>query len=267
MLGLAVHHWLRETGMNVIGLTRVHLDALLLNPSVIPLRPDDVVINCIGLINRHLSGSDPQFFLKINALFPRLLADECSDASAQLIHVSTDCVFSGSGAPHDEGVFPDAKDTYGRSKAWGEPRAALVIRSSIIGPELKRHHSLMCWFLHHSDGSRVHGYTNHIWNGMTTLQMARCIERLVRLGIHKQHRLLHLYSNSTTKYDLLCLLGTTYGRRIKVDKIQAPEFRDMRLATLHRDTLASLMVPPIESQVEDLRALSRSDGHWAGIVA
>jgi dTDP-4-dehydrorhamnose reductase len=267
MLGLAVHHWLREVGMNVIGLTRAHLDASLFNPRVIPLRQDDVVINCIGLINRRLPEFDPQLFLKVNALFPRLMADACSEASAYLIHVSTDCVFSGIGAPHDEDALSDAQDLYGQSKALGEPRAALVLRSSIIGPELKSHYSLMCWFLQHSDGARVHGYTNHLWNGMTTLQMARCVERLVRLGIHKQHRLLHLYSNPTTKHDLLCLLSTTFGRRITVGRIHAPEARDMRLSTLHPDTLRSLEVPPIENQIEDLKAVSRSNGHWFGLVA
>jgi dTDP-4-dehydrorhamnose reductase len=267
MLGLAVHHQLKAQGWAVCGLTRHQLDALRLQPRVIPLRADDVVVNCIGLINRRLKDSDESAYLKVNSLFPRLLAGACVAAGAHLIHISTDCVFSGTGAPHDEGALPNATDLYGQSKSWGEPEAALVLRSSIIGPEYRHHYSLMCWFLQHTDGGQVTGYTNHLWNGMTTLQMARCIEQLVEQGFHRRHGLLHLHSPDVSKHDVLVMLGRTFARRIEVRAEAAPVQRDMRLASQHREVLEGLRVPALAQQIDDLRTVSSPMGHWSGLTA
>lgn len=267
MLGLAVFHAFVQTGSPVVGLTRRHLDASEVSADALELRAGDVVLNCIGMINRRVAAGDEAQVLRINALWPRRLADHCQRQGAHLIHISTDCVFSGLGAPHDEGAAPDAQDLYGRSKAWGEPANALVVRSSIVGPELRHHHSLMCWVLGHAHGSELPGYANHLWNGMTTLQMARCLVRLVELGEHRRPGLVHLHSDTVSKFELVSLLSRKFRPDLRVLEVMAGTGRDMRLGTVDPARLARLEVPALVEQVEALGVLSDPQGRWTGEVA
>jgi dTDP-4-dehydrorhamnose reductase len=161
----------------------------------------DCVVNAAGMINRRLAeGANEADAWLVNGLFPRLLADHCEARGVRAIHVSTDCVFDGTAGPYVETDPPTATDLYGRSKAWGEPRNCLVIRTSIFGPELRNFYLLLSWFLAQSDECR--GFTNHLWNGMTTLQLARCIETILEKGLH-ENRVQHLFSE--TPPSTICL--------------------------------------------------------------
>jgi dTDP-4-dehydrorhamnose reductase len=267
MLGLAVLHHLHQAGHAVGGVTRRNLDASTLAPRQLPLGPGDTVVNCIGLINRRLGQAGEAEFLRVNSLWPRLLAEACERAGARLVHVSTDCVFAGAGAPHDERAQPDATDLYGQSKAWGEPANALVLRSSIVGPELAHRYSLMCWLLGQPAGATVPGYANHLWNGVTTLQFARCIAGLIESGDVARPGLLHLHSDDVSKLELLTMMSQTFRPDLVVESTRASEPRDMRLATCHPQRLRAMSVPPLREQIRALAAVSDANGRWTGVVA
>lgn len=108
-----------------------------------------VVINCIGLVKQLASADDPLEAIPINGLLPHRLANLCELVEARLVHISTDCVFSGSKGNYRESDVPDAQDLYGRSKLIGEVSYshAITLRTSIIGHELGRDHGLVGWFL------------------------------------------------------------------------------------------------------------------------
>ena len=105
----------------------------------------DIVINCIGIIKQLPVAKDPLISITINALFPHQLAHACKDVGARMIHISTDCVFSGKKGEYTEQDFPDADDLYGRTKLLGEVAYphCVTLRTSIIGHELKGQHGLI----------------------------------------------------------------------------------------------------------------------------
>jgi dTDP-4-dehydrorhamnose reductase len=138
------------------------------------VRPQ-VVINCIGLVKQLAEADDPLLALPINAMLPHRLARLCDVARARLVHVSTDCVFSGARGNYIEGDSPDAQDLYGRSKLLGEvdyPHA-VTLRTSIIGHELSSANGLVSWFL--SQQGRVSGYRRAVFSGLPTIELARVI--------------------------------------------------------------------------------------------
>jgi dTDP-4-dehydrorhamnose reductase len=130
------------------------------------------VVNCIGIVKQLEDASRPAPAIAINSLFPHRLAGACREQGCRLIHVSTDCVFSGAlplGQAYAEGDFADARDTYGLTKLLGEVTdpPALTLRTSIIGWELQRAVGLLAWFAG-QDGREVQGYTNAVFSGLTT---------------------------------------------------------------------------------------------------
>lgn len=260
MLGSAMTVRLRETGFTVIALDRRDHDILRDPPEALPLDDVDHVVNCSGLINRHLGSAAEADFLMVNAVFPRRLADACAARGRLLVHISTDCVFDGSGAPHDEASPPAPKDLYGRSKLYGEPANAMVLRSSLIGPECRHFHSLLCWFL--ATEGRCQGYVNHLWNGVTTVAMADMVAHLIRRGACRPG-LFHLPGETITKHDLLHRMADAFSHRVEIEPVTAATPRDMRLATRHPALLDGFTLPPIAAQLGALAARCDRSGHWA----
>lgn len=178
------------------------------------LRPD-VVVNAIGVIKQLASANDPLHAIPINSLFPHRLARLCGAAGARLIHVSTDCVFSGSRGGYRESDQPDAYDLYGRSKLLGEvdyPQA-ITLRTSIIGHELDSAHALVDWFL--SQTGTVRGFTKAVFSGVPTIELARIIQHAV-LPRSELHGLYHVAAAPISKYDLLSLVAGAYGKSIEI---------------------------------------------------
>ncbi len=136
----------------------------------------DVVINAIGIVKQSAAARDAVPAIAVNALFPHEVAAVCADAGARLIHVSTDCVFSGSRGGYTEDDVPDAADLYGRSKLLGEVTGpgALTLRTSIIGRELSGFFGLLEWFLSRR-GAAVCGYSRAVFSGLTTAALADLI--------------------------------------------------------------------------------------------
>mgnify|MGYP006155089097 CR=1 FL=1 len=179
------------------------------------LKPD-IVLNCIGIIKQLKEAKDPIFSIEINSLFPHKLAKYIKNSKTRLIHISTDCVFSGDKGNYYEKDNSDAKDLYGKSKYLGELTNydnCITLRTSIIGPELKGKLSLLEWFL--KEEAPVKGFTNAIYSGFTTLELINIIENYV-IKIPRKNGLYHLSSNPISKYDLLKIIAKIYNKNILI---------------------------------------------------
>lgn len=177
-------------------------------------RPE-VVINCIGLIKQLAQASDPLNAIPINALLPHRIARLCDLAGARMVHISTDCVFSGSKGDYSESDVSDANDLYGRSKLLGEvdyPHA-ITLRTSIIGHELAGANGLIGWFLQQRGTCK--GYTNAIFSGLPTVELARVIRDIV-LPKTALHGLYHVAASPINKYDLLRMVAKIYKKEIEI---------------------------------------------------
>jgi dTDP-4-dehydrorhamnose reductase len=178
-------------------------------------RPE-VVINCVGLVKQLAGADDPLEAIPINALLPHRLARLCELAQARLVHISTDCVFSGGQGNYRETDVPDAWDLYGRSKLLGEvsDRHAITLRTSIIGHELGRDHGLVGWFL--SQQGCVKGYTEAIFSGLPTCELARVVRDHVIPNIDL-HGLYHVAAEPISKHDLLHIVNRIYGKALQIE--------------------------------------------------
>jgi len=178
------------------------------------LQPD-VVINCIGITKQIDESDDPLFAIPINALLPHQLEKMCADISSRLIHISTDCVFSGEKGNYIEDDFADARDLYGLSKYLGELHSnnTVTLRTSIIGHELNSNNGIVEWFL--SQENNCKGYTRAIFSGLTTVELARIIRDIV-IPNKNLMGLYHVAANVISKFDLLNLIAEVYGKRIDI---------------------------------------------------
>jgi len=175
----------------------------------------NVVVNCIGIVKQLSEADDPLTAIPVNSLLPHRIAKLCSAVGARLIHLSTDCVFSGSKGCYLESDLPDASDLYGRSKLMGEVDYPNVVtlRTSLIGHELDGSRSLVNWFL--SQQESVMGFTKAFFSGLPTVEIARVIEQYVMLNPNLQG-LYHLSADPISKHDLLVLIRDIYGKQIEI---------------------------------------------------
>ncbi|BBO99938.1 dTDP-4-dehydrorhamnose reductase family protein [Sulfuriferula nivalis] len=178
------------------------------------LRPD-VVINCAGL-TKHLPGAEDHLVaIPINTLMPHRLAGLCDLVGARLIHISTDCVFSGKRGEYTEDDPADAVDVYGKSKFLGEVNYphAITLRTSTIGHELQSTHGLLDWFL--SQHEQCKGFTRAIFSGLPTVVFAQVIRDIV-IPRTDLFGLYHVAGKPIAKYDLLRLIAEAYGKSIEI---------------------------------------------------
>jgi dTDP-4-dehydrorhamnose reductase len=176
----------------------------------------DVVVNCIGVVKQLPQGKDPLPSIAVNALFPHRLAGWCRTAGSRLIHISTDCVFSGRQGRYREDDPADAADLYGRTKLLGEveDEHCVTIRTSLIGRELETFHGLIEWFLRH-ERQTVSGYTRAIFSGFTTNAFAEIVERVIT-DHPRLAGVWHVASEPISKFDLLSLVKKVYGLEIEI---------------------------------------------------
>lgn len=178
------------------------------------IRPE-VVVNCAGLTKHKPGAEDPLVSIPINTLMPHRLARLCKLVGVRLIHVSTDCVFSGDKGGYVEDDCPDARDVYGRSKAFGEVRDshAITLRTSTIGHELQSQFGLLDWFL--SQEGRCKGYTRAVFSGLPTVVFARVVRDVV-IPHTELSGLYHIAAKPIIKADLLELIAEVYGKTIDI---------------------------------------------------
>lgn len=208
----------------------------------------DAVINCAGVI-RPGTGIDQSGTFFINSALPHLLSRMYKD---RLIHVSTDCVFDGKkGAPYKETDPPNPNDIYGLSKSLGEPsQNSLVLRTSLIGPELDGETSLLGWL----SGQKgiVYGFTNHLWNGVTTKQFAIICRTIIdNRNVYPKNGLFHIYSDPHTKYEILKMLQKKYNIPVTIRHAESLSAIDRRLASIFSFS-KSLDVPSLHEMIQAL---------------
>lgn len=197
----------------LVGVDVLDQDALV--RALNTVRPD-VVINCVGLIKQLADASDPLSTLPVNAMFPHRLARLCGLAGIRVIHISTDCVFSGRKGLYTETDLSDAEDLYGKSKFIGELHDlehAVTLRTSIIGHELNSNFALVDWFL--SQTGEVRGFAKAIFSGLPTIELALIIKDYV-LTRPDLHGLYHVAAEPIGKFELLRLIAGQYSKTIDI---------------------------------------------------
>jgi len=221
--------------------------------AVASIQPD-LVINCIGLIKQmgHLAR-DPIISISLNALLPHRISLICRAAKIRMIHISTDCVFSGKKGNYLESDQSDAEDLYGRSKFLGEvayPPHSITLRTSIIGRELKTRLGLIEWFLSQKDGATIRGYKRAIFTGFTTDELSRIIMNKV-IPHPELTGLYHVSSDPINKYDLLQIANQAFGRKINI----LPEkdfFMDRSLDSTHFRQVTGYKPPSWTDMIQEM---------------
>lgn len=196
------------------GIDVLDQDALI---SVMQKTRPDVVINCVGLIKQLEVANDPLSVLPINSMLPHRLEKLCALSGTRLVHISTDCVFSGKNGGYTESDLSDAEDLYGKSKYIGEvhdQKHTVTLRTSIIGHELNSNYALVDWFL--AQENSVRGYTKAIFSGLPTAELARVVHDYV-LPDPGLNGLYHVSAQPIAKFDLLKLIATQYKKIIQID--------------------------------------------------
>ena len=176
----------------------------------------ELVINCIGLIKQQTYFSnDPIYSISLNSLLPHRISLICRTAGIRMIHISTDCVFSGRKGGYLETDQSDAEDLYGRTKYLGELHYphTITLRTSIIGQELKTHLGLIEWFLGQNDAIR--GFNKAIYTGFTTDELSKIVLNYV-IPHPELSGLYHVSSESISKYSLLGLVKESYNQQIEI---------------------------------------------------
>jgi len=178
------------------------------------LRPD-VIVNCAGLTKHKPEADDPLITIPINTLMPHRLVKLCNLIGARLIHISTDCVFSGEKGEYVESDFADARDIYGKSKALGEINYpnTITLRTSTIGHELNSAYGLLEWFL--SQDKSCKGYSRAIFSGVPTIVLAQIIRDVV-IPYKELSGIYHVSAKSINKHELLKLIAKVYGKSIQI---------------------------------------------------
>lgn len=210
----------------------------------------NVVINCIGIIKQIPLANDPIATISINALFPHQVAKLCGECGARFVHVSTDCVFSGQMGDYSEKDIPDATDLYGKTKFLGEVHYphSITLRTSIIGHELKGKYGLIEWFL--SQKGKVKGYTNAIFSGFPTVELARIICEYV-IPNESLSGLYHVSSNSISKFNLLKIVAEQYKKNVKIEPFdKVKENRSLNSEAFRRNT--GYNPPPWKNLIEKM---------------
>lgn len=227
MLGQMAYRYFKSAGFDTIRHTaRFDVSSSTCYIREINFYKSDVVINCIGLIKQYSKNKNTYY--DINARLPGLLAMGLT-RSTLLIHPSSDCVYQGNikGSYH-ESMPHDADDDYGLSKSMGELSTlyrpnTLIIRTSVIGPDVRpTAPGLMAWLMRHSQGDLVNGYTNHFWNGITTLEWCKVAHNLLAQvkDYTKARVVVPSLKQVITKYELLNYINLVYDIKLKIYPVQ-----------------------------------------------
>lgn len=179
------------------------------------------VVNCVGVVKQRPDAENPLVSIAVNSLFPHRLADACVTRGIRLLHFSTDCVFSGRRGAYTEEDVPDPVDLYGRSKLLGEMNlpGCLVLRTSIVGPELHRRQGLLEWL--RSASGEVRGFRNAIFSGLSTLEASRVVAMLLE-SRPDAHGIYHLSSEPVNKCELLEMLVEAFDLPTRVVPADEP---------------------------------------------
>jgi dTDP-4-dehydrorhamnose reductase len=226
----------------------------------------DYVINCIGIIKPHINDNDEKQrlnALKINSLFPQKLAEWASENEAKVIQIATDCVFSGQKGSYIESEAHDALDVYGKSKSLGEvPAASMMhLRVSIIGPEVGRSTSLLEWVRNQPTGAQIFGFTDHLWNGVTTSHFGKLARGIIESNLFKPGVFHVVPGNRLPKDKLVQKIASVFGREdIQIEPKASGNTVDRTLETIDPSFNSALWdaagypkPPTVEQMLEEIK--------------
>lgn len=209
----------------------------------------DAIINCIGLLNQS-AETDPSRAIFINSYLPHLIVETLKERKTKLIHMSTDCVFTGNTGPYFENSLRDGRTFYDRTKALGEVDDSknLTFRNSIIGPDMNKEGiGLFNWFM--KQNSKINGFTGAIWTGVSTLTLAKAMEQAISDDLCGLYNLVN--NESISKYNLLLLLNKYFKNdQLKIDKNDSLQL-DKSLRNTRTDF--SFEVPSYEQMIIEMK--------------
>jgi dTDP-4-dehydrorhamnose reductase len=225
------------------------------------------IINCIGVIKPYIREADPISVInaiRINSEFPFNLA---KSTNSRIIQIATDCVYTGFKGLYMESDLHDATDVYGKTKSLGEIEFENVthLRVSIIGPELDRSTSLLEWFRNQPLGSTVNGFTDHLWNGVTTYHFAKIAYGIISNNVKEVSKTHIVPADIISKADLLQEFAVAFGRGdIQINRTLSSVGIDRTLSTLHPEVNRAIwdfagyeLIPTVSEMVhEQARVLS-----------
>ena len=266
LIGHQVYNYLKNNSdfklVNISYRKKLQEDTILLDirdenkfiQAIEDIKPN-IIINCIGIL---IAGSnkDPENAIFINSYMPHRLKKVANKIDAKLIHISTDCVFSGEKKePYIETDEKDGKDTYAKAKGLGEIRddRNLTLRTSVIGPELKTNgEELFHWFM--NQRGTINGFTKAIWSGVTTLELARAVKWAIENNITG---LYHITNNQTiNKYDLLMLLKKYTRKNIDIIPIEGKNVDKSFIDTRKE---INYIIPTYEQMIQDIVSLMNNN--------
>jgi len=215
-----------------------------------PVKGFNFVINCIGIIKPAIKTVGAAATIEINSVFPHKLAAWCYGNSVACINITTDCVYSGTQGGYVETDVHDADDLYGRSKSLGEEtELGMTIRTSIVGEEIHNHASLIEW-VKSMKGQKVNGFSKHWWNGITTTEYAKVVDKIMASGLFSVG-LFHVFSpKDVSKYNMLKLFSDKFNLGLDVMWDNKAEC-DRTLRTM-KDLNEKLQVLPFTDQVAEM---------------
>ena len=258
MLGRYVYTYFKSKGYDVIGFNRNNIDISKSDYSESALRSvlfhkgikkGDVIINCMGTIKPMVDKYGTLNAIKVNSLFPHLLSGACEKEGYKMIHITTDCVFSGKKGMYNEDDLHDCTDVYGKTKSLGEPTNCTVVRTSIIGEEVNQTRSLTEWIKSMKDKT-ANGFINHNWNGLTCLQLAKVFENIINkdaywLGVR------HVPSpNTITKNELIKIISDIYDLNITLNKVEDKNPIDRTMTSKYD---LGFNLPTIQEQIQEMK--------------
>lgn len=253
MLGQMVQRYFGSGKYSVIALNdRFTEDKFALYMNKINSFESGIVINCIGKIKQ--KSNDTLDLLWSNTILPLELSRSL-DNKHFLVQPSTDCVFSGrSSIPYPKSHQNDAQDIYGWSKSLGERAISgrnnsLIVRVSIIGPDNNSDKGLLAWFLNLPDGSKVNGFTNHFWNGITTLEWCKQVESLLyKIDFDKEQKS-ELFQLGTrqiySKNEMLKVFQHEFKTKVEIIPYNTAN-------NIYRCLEPNIYSPTLEEQIEEL---------------
>jgi dTDP-4-dehydrorhamnose reductase len=255
MLGRYVSTYFKRKGLDVLELTREEIDLSDYNayPGISNyITPGSIVINCAGTIKPIANKQSKEKTFMVNSIWPNYLAKFCKLHSVQCIHITTDCVYTGSLGSYVETSFSDMLDDYGLSKDIGDycSRNCTVIRTSIIGEELHSSRSLIEWAKSQKNQT-VNGYTDHYWNGVTCLELAKVIEKALDAPL--PIGIMHIHSiDSVTKFQLLQLISDAFKLDLNILPVESGIPCNRTLKSNLETANQFLPATPLAKQIKDL---------------
>ena len=256
MLGHVVYNYFKERDHEVIGTNVLEEDDILYDAyknqeqleSIIKNIKPDVVINCIGILNK-VAEDNHHLAVSLNSLLPHYIDMLSEKYGFKFIHVSTDCVFEGTIGKYDEKAIPDATSFYGRSKALGEVRnnRSLTLRTSIVGPDNnEKGIGLFEWFI--KQNGEISGYNKVIWTGVTTIELAKAMEKGIDNNLSGLH---HVVNNDfIPKKDLLELFKKYFNKDIIINDNDSVISEKTLIRT---DNSFDFHVPSYDSMIEEMK--------------